>query len=221
MEKLKFTSDSFFNGRKQLLLEMVDERLHIVYGTLFTDIESERLLSPKETKQYVHRIDDLHIETWPVASENDDLTHISWEVDYDDVIHHGHYVYPASYDLFLDILDTLIPEAHLIDREQIQEAIIYCGKEILFMNRHFRQIQYTSPNRQFTIIDQELVDDLLKCIAHYDDQTNDDQEKIRIDVTRRNRTTTLYQLSRRRAISLREEIGSLFQAQFNKHTFQV
>lgn len=219
MEKLKFTSDAFFNGHKQLLLEMVDDRLHIVYGNLFTDIESERLLSPKETKYYVDHINDLHIELWDETSPSDELDHISWEVEYDGTVHKGHHVHPDNYELFLDVLDQLVPEAKLVDHDEIIEAVIGFKQESLMINRHFHHVSYLSKLSQFDVTDERLVDRLMACLTRF--QSDDEQWVMAIEATRRGGQTTVYHLDRLKAAGIRKEIASLLESGFNHNAFQM
>lgn len=221
MEKLKYTSDTLFNGHKQLLLEMVDDRLHIVYGVLFSDVESERLLSPRETKHYLKLIDDLHIESWQEADPGGKMNHIGWEVEYDDVIHQGEHVYPVNYEKMLDLLDMLVPEAHLVNHDEIQEAVITIGDEILLVNRHYQNVSYRSPSRSFTITDSDLVSHLLSCISHYENQKKSARTVLTINVTKRDGTSTVQYLEDRRVAHLRHEIAVLFQSNINKYIFKV
>lgn len=217
MEKLKYTSDSLFNGRKQLLLEMVDDRLHIVYGILFSDVESERLLSPRETKHYLKLINDLHIESWQQRDPGGKMDHICWEVEYDEVLHQGQRVYPVNYEKMLDLLDMLVPEAHLVNHDEIQEAVITIGNEVLLVNRHYQNVSYESPNRSFTITDGDLVSHLLSCISHYENQKKSEKAVLTINVTRRDGISTTQYLEAKRVARLRREIAVLFQSNINKY----
>lgn len=221
MEKLKYTSDTLFDGHKQLLLEMVDDRLHIVYGVLFSDVESERLLSPRETKHYLQQLDDLHIESWQEADPGGQMDHTCWEVEYDDVIHQGQHVYPVNYEKMLDLLDMLVPEAHLVNHDEIQEAVITINDEILLVNRHYQNVSYQSPSRSFSINDSDLVSHLLSCISHYENQHKSEKAVLTINVTKRDGSSTVQYLENKRVAHLRHEIAVLFQSNINKYILKV
>lgn len=120
METLKFKTTQFQDPDNEILLEMVGDRMHIVYGKLFDHIEVERLLSPKETRRELVRLHDLHLENWQDHYESDDqVVKNTWSVTVDDHVYSGDGSFPKNWDYFLTTMHDLVPEAGLSDPDEI------------------------------------------------------------------------------------------------------
>lgn len=167
MEKLKFTTTKMHN--KEILLEMVGDRLHIVYGNLFDYIDGERLLSPKETQYEISRFQNLHLSLWD-HHYGEETSGESWRLELDDDVYQGQGAYPDNYQDFISLLDELVPEAGLIDPDQIVEALIISNDESLRLNVSQQEIAYcrSSKNKtSFEIHDAMLLDSLFSVIEEH------------------------------------------------------
>ena len=178
METLKFKTTQFQDPDNEILLEMIGDRLHIVYGKLFDQIEVERLLSPKETRHELARLDDLHIENWQDHYEgHDQIVDTKWSVELDGHFYEGNAGYPKNWEYFLQVIHDLVPEAGLADPDEViyLEVVTHNTTMINKLTVHVQDahIDYTCKENgriitMFEIRDRHLAKELLETVTVHD-----------------------------------------------------
>lgn len=170
--ELKFTTTKLERQNQEILLEMVDDRLHIVYGELFDHIISERLLSPKETSQELKHLEDLQLSSWAHEYLDESQPGEAWKLTRNGEVYQGRGTYPDNYADFIAFLDRLVPEAALVDLDAVIDAFIVCDQELIRITPDHQLFSYKRRHGSklataFEIHDGELVDTILSVLNDF------------------------------------------------------